>query len=598
MLLLDLDVDVIIQVLALLDVHDILILRLTSKHFASLTYLRTVWHNALVCHVLSRDIPVVRTPHVQLSGSQQGFTSFSAMELERVTRAALAADRKWRSGEPTLTRTTRINSKNKQLYSLRFLTIRNSSGETVENDEGRYLMSYNAPWFPQIQVWDVETTDQDAQDGVRLAGEWSENGLTVGMAVDDGSRMREPVSQAVLRNVNGALIAVSTKRMGSGAITFALHILYFTPPQTSSEPHYSMHKVKSFSPRAPVNVWALSGRLVALQVFAKGETNWHRHGILKVADWVRSTAIFTEDAREGTFSDNGESSSQTEVAAELVPSTYDEENLVVLDVRFAHDCVLVFRETVLEMYFVPSSALRPSSPETRGHAHALRPVAVHKWSGKVDSVAVTERVSWAQEYAATQCTVCDRRGYVLNEDAFSARSRNSEKDEEENKDGNWSQRTICVCQYRPLSLVVTLDCHFLRFPFEHFVLHVPSCTVSAVSPALTDRVPPSFPSGDFPAPALDRFGTFLCVTPMINYEEAVGERVVGRRLLLSAPSQFQDVSPPKLDAETVASRERAMAMPVFASRPEKGWCALALCERAGRIVVGYEKGSLELRDYF
>lgn len=104
---------------------------------------------------------------------------------------------------------------------LRFLGIRPASGATLSasegDEEGRYLLSFGLLASPGasmclcIQVWDVEATGEGAEKGTRLAGEWIERGRVIGLAVDEGDGMREPVPGADFRDAKGTLVAVSAR---------------------------------------------------------------------------------------------------------------------------------------------------------------------------------------------------------------------------------------------------------------------------------------------------------------------------------------------------------------------------------------------------
>ncbi|KAI5123476.1 hypothetical protein M0805_008846 [Coniferiporia weirii] len=666
-MLLDLDIDVIIQVLALLGVEDILTLRLTSKHFASLSHLRTVWHTALVRHVLSQNLPVIPGKGSGGPGdfTQRGFTTFSAAVLERITRATLSADKNWRSGMPARTRTVRIRTKIGRSHVLRFLGIRAGSGETMlaseGNEEGRYLLSFGLLASPGasmclcIQVWDVEATGQDAENGTRLAGEWVERGRVIGLAVDEGDGMKESVPGADFRDAKGTLVAVSARcsQVPGEDLTFVLRVLRFISSHSPSDPRSGFCEAKSFVPRGPVNVRALHGKLVVLQVHVEGVG--HGHGILKVVDWVRSTMIFTGNARDGLVTEDNGSAKETEVAVELVPSALG-VNRSVLRVHFAHDWVLVFRESVLEMYFLLPSALRPSSTTESRDAHTLRPAATHKWMWQINSLAVTERVSWVHERAAARCATCNGQGYISAEDKAN--------------NGEQLERIVCACRYRPLSLAVRFDSYF-PWPvnlLHHYVLQVPLLdgTVPvpapepmltqapyALPPVLTDTIPSTVRLFGHSVLALGRFGTLLWTDSEMGYggtdanaggdananggtyyyAEGTGERAAGRRLPLplpppahprswlqswstalpsyrSAPDVDPDADPnananggttqpdPPQPTGSTDAGSGAGATTLYATRAREGWHALALCERAGRVVIGDAEGVLELWDHF
>ncbi|KAI5123482.1 hypothetical protein M0805_008852 [Coniferiporia weirii] len=594
--------DIIIQILAPLDVEDILSFRLTSMHFASVTRLHTVWNNALIYHVLSQDIPVVRSiPDPETTGRtifpQHELASYPATELERITRTALIADRNWCSEKPVRKSSSLVMLKIRQLYILQFLPIRTPSGEIVEEDEGRYLISYHSSMVPYMQVWDVESTGPKAFAGI---GYWNKMGGTIGAVMDEGNGMREPVPRACLRNERGAFLALSMRALELPlySFTYLLQILQFTPLHSSSRPRSNFYDVRSFTTHAPVSVWALCGRLIALQMYVRGENTGHRYRVLKVVDWVRSTAIFTEGTPEAGVEHANKSGDRTEVAVELVSSTCDGEIPGILKVHFAHDYVLVFRETVLEMYFVPPSALQLHSAENRDHTHALHPVAVYEWTRKIDSLVATERVSWMHDCAAARCMICGGQGYINNnEDVSSLLSEEKDKRKEVDEDTDWSQRTVCICRYRPISIVVTFGDPSLRCLFEHHVLHV-SCDTASIPyvlpPMLVHEIPVRLLQDEYPAPALGRFGTLICTDELYIDKEAteVSERAVGRRLSLPDPPRTQSGPPP------AAPPVKTITMSEFGSRVEKGWFGFALCECKGRIVAGDEEdGTLKVWNY-
>lgn len=318
--------------------------------------------------------------------------------------------------------------------------------------------------------------------------------------------------------------------------------------------------------------------------------------------------------------------------------------------------MLVLRESVLEMYFLPPSALRPSSTTEGRDAHTLRPAVTHKWMWQINSLAVTERVSWVHERAATRCATCNGQGHVVDEDKA--------------KDGEQLHRIVCACKYRPLSLAVRFDSYF-PWPvnlLHHYVLQVPlpdgagrgpalapmlTQAPYALPPVLTHTIPSTVRLFGHSELALGRFGTLLWTDSETRYggpnahagadgngdgqmyfnEEGTGERAAGRRIPLPLPppahprSWFRSWSTalpsyhsaPDVGADANANATGGPAQPdppqptesagagsgsgvgtttLYATRAREGWHALALCERAGRVVVGDAEGVLELWDHF
>ncbi|KAI5123483.1 hypothetical protein M0805_008853 [Coniferiporia weirii] len=605
----ELGVSILIEVLALLDVEDILSLRLTSRYFTSLTRLRTVWHTALVRHVLSKDIPIPRGPRAP--ENVDGVASSSATELERKTRTALNASRNWLSKKPVRTRTIEECAKSGKLSSLHFLRIRSASGVTDENEEGRFLLSLTGlkPIF--LRVWDVENTDQGATSGMRLAAEWKIRGYSDGMVIDEGSRIREPTSRVSLQNTRGALIAVSVFFLRKGEpITYYLHILRFTPPHSSSNSHPGFCEVKSFTTREHLGVHALCGRLIALtdESRRKGEPD-----TLKVVDWVQSTTIFTGNESDDMVDDDDELGDKVEVSVELVPSASASHK--ILNVHFMHDWVLVVRISVLEMYSLQPGTLRPYSKADGRHVRALRPARVYKWtemdSGQVTVAwsAVTERVSWEHECATAQCVACRGEGYVNSKDIVSSEQGMDRDMDEEGMDRDGMQHITCACQYRPLSLVMVFGKHRENWQVRHYVLHVPDDS----APALVHSLPLfTFDEGRSVF-ALGRFGTFLSMDTFPYSEDDEngtmgrepsynsvhpGDRATGR--LLPLPTRFQSTTPSSCSSSEPLPPpgDPTVSTTVFGRGARGGWHTSALCERTGRVVLGYEMGMLDLWDYF
>lgn len=84
--------DVLLLVISLVDVEDILALRMTSKRFSSVTKQRWVWSDVLKHHVIDRRLPV--------PASTADFKSLSAKELEARALHASRFHRNWSSSHP------------------------------------------------------------------------------------------------------------------------------------------------------------------------------------------------------------------------------------------------------------------------------------------------------------------------------------------------------------------------------------------------------------------------------------------------------------------------------------------------------------------
>lgn len=124
----------------------------------------------------------------------------------------------------------------------------------------------------------------------------------------------------------------------------------------------------------------------------------------------------------------------------------------MLEVLFIHDWVLVFRESVVEFYFLPSWFISARASVTR--PNSLQPVYLHKWAWNLNSLSVSHRVSWIHDRRASNCATCAYRGTVR-------------------LDGNSNQCTlVCKCRYRPLSIAIRFDSYF-PWPvnlMHHYVL--------------------------------------------------------------------------------------------------------------------------------
>ncbi|KAH8110718.1 hypothetical protein DFH11DRAFT_1859924 [Phellopilus nigrolimitatus] len=649
------DVDALLHIISLLNVEDVLSLRLASKSnndskIASVTRLRTVWHNVLTRKILTQNIPLTRN---HSTSSNRQFLSYSNLaeitpsELEHAVRSALRANENWQRELPSRTRTSRIQARVGRVDLLKFLKVHSfvAEADSDEVNDGRFLMSFGhgreSPSEMYMQVWDTEATGPDAEEGVQLVGFWSGRGRAIGVAVDEGSGLHgRAISPGIQQISRGAMIAISARCFETSVlyeISFSLDILCISPERPPLGHHPNVHTARSFILPGPVNVRALYGRYVALQVRTNVSDDLgqgYAHGILKVVDWLRSTKLSSQ--RElGTRPGTSKSNDEEEVGIELAFSAHG-ANRAVRHVQFQHDWVLVFRESVLEMYFLPPSVLGASA-STR--ARVLHPVACHQWTWRINSVVVTERVSWMHERAALSCVTCDGRGYVPD----SERPSTSDK---------MDQQITCACRYRPLSIAVRFD-SFFPWPvnlLHHYVLDVDhsvefdglEATPQApdvLPPALMHTIPSSVRLFGHSILAMDRFGTLVWTdneapeyrtsqhTGAHGEAEAEaehapgrspygdsGERVAGRRLpLLSRPGYEAGAAPlaPLLSADTTVSEpdsqpeamvsrndELTPAKSLFGMRTMDGWCSIALSERAGRIALGDTDGFFELWDHF
>ncbi|KAH8110735.1 hypothetical protein DFH11DRAFT_737321 [Phellopilus nigrolimitatus] len=644
-----LDVDVLLHIISLLNVEDILSLRLTSRQIASITRLRTVWHNVLTRQVLTQDIPLTRsysTSNNRQLLSYNNLAEISPSELEHAVRGALHANENWQRERPSRTRASRIQARVGRVDLLKFLKVHSfvAEADSDEVNDGRFLMSFGhgreSPSEMHMQVWDTEATGPDAEEGVQLVGFWSGRGRAIKLAMDEESGLHgRAIGPDIQQISRGTMVAISRsfETLGSDEISFSLDILCISPERPPLGHHPNVHTVKSFILPGPVIARALYGRYVALQVRADITDELgqgYAHGILKVVDWLRSTKL--NSLRElGTMPGASKSNDEEEVAIELAFSAHG-ANRAVRHVQFQHDWVLVFRESVLEMYFLPPSVLGASA-STR--ARVLHPVACHQWTWRIDSVVVTERVSWMHERAALSCVTCNGRGYVPD----SGHASTSDKID---------QQITCACRYRPLSIAVRFD-SFFPWPvnlLHHYVLDVDQsvhfngleATPQApyiLFPTLMHTVPSSVRLFGHSILAMDRFGTLVWTDneaaeyrvsqdtsahgeAEVEAEHAPGrssygdsgERVAGQRLPLSSrpgseakaahsaplPSADTTVSEPDSQPEALVSLhdELAPATSLFGMRTMDGWCSIALSERAGRIALGDTDGFFELWDHF
>lgn len=101
-----------------------------------------------------------------------------------------------------------------------------------------------------------------------------------------------------------------------------------------------MSVLKTFPLRGPLNVRAMHGRLVAVQVRADGEGQVFGHGSLKIVDWIKSSEI---DAQENFGSTGpGILGSGREVAVTLEPSMHG--TVRIID-SVMIDCMLTFLDS-------------------------------------------------------------------------------------------------------------------------------------------------------------------------------------------------------------------------------------------------------------
>ncbi|THG97173.1 hypothetical protein EW145_g7664 [Phellinidium pouzarii] len=625
----DLDDGVIVQVCAFLDVVDILSLRLTSKRLAFITRLRSVRRTAFTRHILQENLPFRRIPSVspdtEALSSQHTFDHLSALDLERISRAALDDAKRWERGEDSREHPRKVRTSIEP--GIFFLDIRSAAERkraVFHDDEGRYLLSCSSV----ITIWDLNV---DA--GVIVVGRWGERGIQSSLAVDEGNGMREAFGEG-FEDVKGTLVAVSWESDISRWL-YHVRILSFMPSRSSSR----LREFKSFELHDTTKVLALYGRLIALLIYSEGGKR------LKIVDWVQSSEIKSGRAEnEGTDNDG-----RSEVSVELSPSE-SYKNASILRVFFVHDWVLVFSDA-LEMYFLPPSVLSPTSSGRQ----ILYPSTVHQWDRCISSIAVTERVSWEHERASATCTTCSGSGYI-----FTGKDAANTIAEER-------QRLVCVCQYRPISIAMrnhdytsAYDCSFIL----HYVLHTSPCAnvfdktlqLQPHPPYVTPPVLAHKLDSDTRSPDMFTMGCFGTVAWIDNvrckhrdnkalfyYDDDDGEtdsdcdheplayddeeRAAGCRLPLristfdttlvsvSGPQHLlpvvteKTVAKPGRDVVDVQgattvfdSREPSWRREVWKNcreweREDNQWCAVAVCERAGRIVLG-EFGRMNIFDHF
>ena len=281
----------------------------------------------------------------------------------------------------------------------------------------------------------------------------------------------------------------------------------------------------------------------------------------------------------------------------------------MLRVQFFHDWVFVFRESVLELYFLPPSLVT-------NKARKIHPEAFYKWNFQINSLSVTERVSYVHDRAEKRCRVCDPQGFVTTTAVVG----------EETKD----VKVVCTCRYRPLSIAVRFDSYY-PWPvnlLHHYVLHVTPERFSAFNvhaprvpfmlpPQLTHTIPSVVRLFGHSVLVLGRFGTLVWTDSEANnseevhgstqeyFAEGIGERVAGRRLLLPLPATLESQMSPVQDAGAAGTEVMQGSAPgegmqtsVFSTRLTEGWYSVALSESTGRIAIGDGEGNIELWDHF
>ena len=256
------------------------------------------------------------------------------------------------------------------------------------------------------------------------------------------------------------------------------------------------------------------------------------------------------------------------------------QDSVCLKAYIHNDIILVFRETVLEFYRIPSNI--PDSPED------LNTIGLHKWPWKVNSLAVTQRVSRAHSGSA----------------------------------------------YKPLSVLVRFESWF-PWPvnmIHHYVL-APDLLLGdghpnfpyISPPIMTDMMSSSVRFFGRSEIAISPYGTALWLdseggedssdvdSPMYGYTPTsagsgsgysdVGERIAGKRVGLkvradvsAADTVAESQSSPKTTNSAVSARTRSIPS-LFASHSTESWNAIALDEEAGRVAVGGINGNIDIWNY-
>lgn len=97
----------------------------TSRHLASVTSLRNVWHQKLESEVLHRGLPVVYPS----PSAKSDVSTYTAKELEQITIASVYHERRWQKAERV--RSIELDTKSSFAYVSKF----------VGEPEGRYLLT-------------------------------------------------------------------------------------------------------------------------------------------------------------------------------------------------------------------------------------------------------------------------------------------------------------------------------------------------------------------------------------------------------------------------------------------------------------------------
>ena len=283
----------------------------------------------------------------------------------------------------------------------------------------------------------------------------------------------------------------------------------------------------------------------------------------------------------------------------------------------------------MEVYFCPSWLL--SSPY--GEIESITPLLTYRWIWHINSLALTERVSWNHTCAASKCTRCAGRGYVI---------------------GLMQKPCVCACRYQPISIVTRFDSYFpwpvnvvhhhvlLTNPmFDPEVLPVQSSMVQTgdsncpyILPLQVAHIIPSsvrlFGRSDL---TMGEYGTLVWIdseadlwpnilqTPadeaydpdtltentglvaapdVIDSSFAgddVGERVAGWRLPISSAPLVREHGELKSSLMSAIEGGAKTQLMMFASQRNEGWNTIAVNERSRRVVVGNNSGGMEVWYY-
>lgn len=257
----------------------------------------------------------------------------------------------------------------------------------------------------------------------------------------------------------------------------------------------------------------------------------------------------------------------------------------------------------MEMFFLPPHILQ-------GNKRAIDPTVSHKWTWNINTISVSERVSWKHECAQRHCLTCNGSGIFPSSDSSPVR---------------------CHCLYRPLSIVIRFESYF-PWPvnlIHHYVLQtntqsIPQSDYPGVPfvpykfpPTLLHNIPSTVRFFGLSVLTIGEFGTLIWTdgedssthassssgnreaSDDTYFNEGMRERVVGRRLGLPSkrdylPSTFQS------DYITQYGTSFGWVPPTltFSASPTENWYSIDLCERAGRLAVGNSSGGIEVWDYF